>query len=215
MFDPPAAGQSLIWFQLAQVFKVRILIELGEPATAQSIGSLLDALQGIAEKTHNIPLTIRLLALRSLWLEGQGRRSAALETLQHAVQIARPGRFMRPFLDYGLQMSELLQQLREHGKGDAGLVDAIQTILAAFPNRAPVSPPKAANRPEASLLLTDREVDVLKLLAQRLSIKEIAANLFISPSTVRQHTIHIYRKLGVSGKREAVAAAQELGLTHL
>jgi LuxR family maltose regulon positive regulatory protein len=60
--------------------------------------------------------------------------------------------------------------------------------------------------------LTEREFEVLELLAERLSINEISARLYISTSTVQQHTHHIYRKLNVANKRQAVASAEMLGI---
>ena len=60
--------------------------------------------------------------------------------------------------------------------------------------------------------LTRRQKEILELLAERLSIQEIPARLFISPSTVQQHTHHIYRKLNVANKRQAVASAEMLGI---
>jgi LuxR family maltose regulon positive regulatory protein len=60
--------------------------------------------------------------------------------------------------------------------------------------------------------LTNREIDIVKLLSQRLSNKEIAEKLFISPETVKRHTINIYRKLSVHNRQEAVVRAKALGL---
>ena len=60
--------------------------------------------------------------------------------------------------------------------------------------------------------LTDREMDVLRLLAKRLTNKEIGLRLHISPLTVKRHTINIYQKLGVNDRREAVTKARALGL---
>jgi LuxR family maltose regulon positive regulatory protein len=66
--------------------------------------------------------------------------------------------------------------------------------------------------PALAEALTWREVEVLKLLGERLSNKEIAERLVISPLTVKRHTIELYRKLEVTGRRGAVARAAELGL---
>jgi LuxR family maltose regulon positive regulatory protein len=67
-------------------------------------------------------------------------------------------------------------------------------------------------RPEPVEPLTERECQVLALLAQRLSNKEIAQALIISPQTVKRHAVNIYQKLQVSGRRAAVANAIRLGL---
>ena len=61
-------------------------------------------------------------------------------------------------------------------------------------------------------MLTNREIDVLILLAERLSDKEIAERLVLSPETIKKHTAHIYRKLGVDNRRAAAACARRLGL---
>ena len=67
-------------------------------------------------------------------------------------------------------------------------------------------------QPTPAELFTNREIDVLTLLAQRLGDKEIAAQLVLSPLTVKKHTQRLYRKLGVSSRRAAVAEARRLGL---
>jgi len=66
--------------------------------------------------------------------------------------------------------------------------------------------------PATSGGLSDREIDVLLLIAERLSNKEIAERMFIAPETVKKHTANLYRKLNAHGRREAVAAAMKLGL---
>jgi ATP/maltotriose-dependent transcriptional regulator MalT len=63
--------------------------------------------------------------------------------------------------------------------------------------------------------LSNREIDVLLLLAERLSNKEIAERFFVSPDTVKKHTINIYRKLGVNDRRQAVVTARTLGILPL
>jgi len=97
----------------------------------------------------------------------------------------------------------------------------IEKVLAAFgpPAAAPAVPlsqpgaaSPAAMQEAPAEMLTNREIDVLALLAQRLSDKEIADRLVLSPLTIKKHTQRIYRKLGVRGRRAAVAQARRLGL---
>jgi LuxR family maltose regulon positive regulatory protein len=85
----------------------------------------------------------------------------------------------------------------------------IQQLLDAFP--ATAVPPVIVQQPLIESL-TDREMDVLNLLAQRLSNKEIAQELVIAPETVKRHTINIYQKLGVESRRQAVVQAYTIGL---
>ena len=87
----------------------------------------------------------------------------------------------------------------------------IERLITAFPKSSDPLP-TSSNFDDVIILLTDREHDVLELLAERLSIKEISAGLSISPNTVQQHCHHIYRKLNVSNKRQAVVRATERGI---
>ena len=108
-----------------------------------------------------------------------------------------------------------MQALRLRGGGDAFL----DGLIASFAEeRVRLRPPPRV-RPAArsrdyliDTLLTNRELDVLILLEERLSNKEIARRLVISPSTVKRHTLSIYAKLGVGGRREAVVKARRLGV---
>ena len=87
-------------------------------------------------------------------------------------------------------------------------MDAIATLLAAFP--AARDPAPALRQPSLIEPLSERELEVLALLAQRLTNKEIALALSISPMTVKRHSSNIYQKLAVGGRREAVAKAAAL-----
>jgi ATP/maltotriose-dependent transcriptional regulator MalT len=154
---------------------------------------------------------IEVLALRALALERQAKTAAALATLEHAVELARPGRFIRAFVDLGPLMQTLL--LRLAGRGFAA--EAVRRILAAFPEARDKTEPAAGSRARAAnanLLepLTDRELDVLLLLRERLSNKEIAQMLGLSIMTVKRHTSNIYGKLGADNRRDAVVKAETL-----
>ena len=111
----------------------------------------------------------------------------------------------------GPEMLELLRAVSPQLKKESNLGEYLDTIIAAC--SLPITPNSTPpNLREIKTLLTSRELEVLELLAERLSIQEISARLFISTSTVQQHTHHIYRKLIVANKRQAVARAIELGI---
>jgi LuxR family maltose regulon positive regulatory protein len=132
--------------------------------------------------------------------------------LEHAVTLAQPGGFIRPFVDPGPELAGLLNRLRSQGVAQ----DYIAQILAAFEkadesDKKQVHPSSFIPQPLIEPL-TDRELEVLTLLAQRLTYKEIAAQLIISPGTVSQHVHRVYQKLEVKRRKQAVAKATDLGL---
>jgi LuxR family maltose regulon positive regulatory protein len=133
---------------------------------------------------------------------------------------AEPGGAVRYFVDMGAELKPYLHQL-----ADAGVAPRyIAQILAAFApqpgSEAPATASRAGTQEVVRALagpdqLSNRELDVLLLLERRLSNKEIGELLFISPRTVKRHTISIYGKLGVDNRRAAVARAKALGLMPL
>ena len=155
-----------------------------------------------------------------------GRTDEALAVLEEAVTLARPGGWIRPFIESGAPMVELLKGLLKKKVA----ADYIGTILDAFGDpehsvaadapdndlprlQQPIAP--SPGLPGATPLieqLTRRETEVLELLAQRFYNKEIAEKLCVSSETVRTHVKHLYQKLDVSNRRAAITRASELGL---
>jgi LuxR family maltose regulon positive regulatory protein len=182
--------------------------------------------------------TIEVAVLQSLALQRQGSTDDALATVAEAVALAEPGGWVRPFVESGRPMADLLRQLRErNGAGefvDQLLVtlpqDEPDTTLGAGSAESPFQPvseskaPRRGRQAEAQTwdsdtcpeplmdALTNRELDVLELLAERLYDKEIAAELNVSVWTVKSHVKHIFEKLHVKNRRQAVLRAEELGL---
>jgi LuxR family transcriptional regulator, maltose regulon positive regulatory protein len=157
-------------------------------------------------------LRLRVLILRALLADANGDRDAALGSLAAAVALAEPEGVIRPFLDEGVPMAALLADLRvaaRDGRGPAGGVPPafLDTLLAAFPRQGARPPPAGLVEP-----LTEREQEVLRLVAAGRSNAEMAAELFVEPSTVKTHLIHLYSKLGVHSRTQAVAHARALGL---
>ena len=116
-------------------------------------------------------------------------------------------------MDLGPKIAHLLTTFQTNGTGSRRYVDQ---ILAAFASQSDTETKIVLDpRPSATQLiepLTNRQQEVLVLLAHRLTNKEIAERLVIAPTTVRQHTIHIYQKLAVNGRRQAVSKAISLGI---
>jgi LuxR family maltose regulon positive regulatory protein len=126
--------------------------------------------------------------------------------------MAQPGGFIRVFVDLGPQMAALLSRMKPNPRWS----EYIAQILAIFPAQQLPTKAQSAERPSVSHHLveplTNRELQILKLLREHLTNKEIAAQLVISPGTVKGHTIHIYQKLAVKNRHQAVEKAIALGI---
>jgi LuxR family transcriptional regulator, maltose regulon positive regulatory protein len=196
-------------FCVGEFTLVEALLAQGTPASLEEAARLLHRLHEVVQTTHNTRFLIDTLALQALLHDARRERSAALEALKRAVALAEPSGVVRVFVDLGPKMAALLHQLAA-GQAAPGFV---ARLLEAFP--AAQSPGPAPRQTGLIEPLSDRELEVVALLAQRLSNKEIAHELSISPMTVKRHTVNIYQKLLVSGRREAVARAGELGILPL
>jgi LuxR family transcriptional regulator, maltose regulon positive regulatory protein len=210
-YNSPLAQQSITWQHIPHFYKAKILMQLSRPETMNEVDRFLDEAESLSERTHNTFTLIRTLVMRSTWLVRQGKQTLALKTLKRALQLGRPGGFTHSFIKQGPEMLGQLNAIIPSLKDEEGLSEYIGTIIDGF-SSTEASTAEPANLSPIHTLLTERELDVLKLLAERLSINEISSRLSISSSTVQQHTHHIYRKLNVSNKRQAVASAEMLGI---
>lgn len=186
----------------------------GDDEELREVLQTLTDLRPALESMHVTCQVVEVAVLQALALAKQGHHAQAHEALRDAVALAMPGGWIRPFAELGRPMAELLERLR--GKGLEG--DFIDRLLASCETApAPVEAVPAAAASEAPCGpeengLTNREIDILELLSQRLQNKEIAAKLYISTHTVNDHLKHIYQKLGVSSRRQAVTKARDTGI---
>ena len=192
---------------------------------------VVDAALDRAEAHGVTRRAIQLSALRALALDSLDRRDEAIPVLETALRRGAELGLFRSFVDLGEGIRPLLHAVSERSADD----EYVATLLEALrgPGRrtsrsteklrdsASASQGSGGTRPTGATvpgnrtpldILTNRELDVLELLGRRLTNKEIAARLGISPATIKMHTLGIYRKLGVHGRRQAVAAAIEQGI---
>jgi LuxR family maltose regulon positive regulatory protein len=207
---PRVPLSAMAFFYAPQLTLPKVLLAINTPESRQQAAAALARLHTFVTQTHNTRFTIDVLALQALLHQAQGNEPAALQALQQAVALAKPGGLVRVFVDLGRDMATLLQRLAHRESGS----EYIAQVLRAFPAFPPPFSSPTRPAPQAALIepLTWREQEVLELLAQRLSGKEIAQRLVISEATAKRHCANIYQKLAVSGRREAVAAAQALGI---
>jgi LuxR family transcriptional regulator, maltose regulon positive regulatory protein len=208
--DPHLGSSSWHALALPQLSQAAVLIAAGAAGDlAQAEVVVADVLAQV-EAQYNARPHACALATLALLRQAQGRTNEALDALEQAVAIAAPRGYLRVLVDRGPRLRPLLQALAHRGK-EPRYVARVLAALEPDVRPAPVSAMSQA--PRAGLeVLTHREMEILALLAERWSDKEIAQRLTIAPNTVRKHTSTVYGKLGVNSRREAVEAARALGL---
>jgi LuxR family maltose regulon positive regulatory protein len=184
------------WFACLTLARVNI----AQGRLDEALG-LLTQLLKTAEASGGRHCVIASLALQAIALRAQGKLDQALTVLERALSLAEPEGYVRTFIDEGAPMAALLRIAASRGIA----LDYVSKLLAAFGE---------VTVPSAPLIepLTERELEVLRLLAAGLSNREIAAELFLAVGTVKKHTSNIYGKLNVHKRTQAVARARELRL---
>jgi LuxR family maltose regulon positive regulatory protein len=167
---------------------------------------LLDRLLEAAEQGGRIGSMIEVLVLQALAQQTGGDMRAALVPLARALTLAEPEGYVRMFVDEGPAMAALLQAAAKHGIAPG----YAQRLLTHFGTAA--GEPHARQNLITIDPLSERELEVLRLLATDLDGPEIASQLMVSLNTMRTHTKSIYAKLGVNSRRAAVRRGQELAL---
>ena len=165
---------------------------------------LLQRLLKAADEGGRTGSVIEILVLQALAHHVENDTPAAIEPLARALALAEPEGYIRIFVDQGPPMAALLKTAAKRQL----VPDYIRRLLAAFDTAEDRTPVKQALIEP----LSERELDVLRLLATDLDGPDIARELMVSPNTMRTHTKNIYTKLGVNNRRAAVLRAQELDL---
>jgi LuxR family maltose regulon positive regulatory protein len=197
---------------------------LAQKRTADAIG-LLNRMRAAADHTGRTGTATEILSLLSVAYWTHGDTPTAMTTLREALVHAAPGGYVRTFVDQGPPMKHLLGRIGDqHPKVNRQYVQELLSALEAETNggavsvgpMAPLSDKATPSlRPTAQPLpepLSQRELEVLRLVAAGLTNREIAERLFIAVSTVKSHTNHIYGKLAVKNRTQAIAKAQALDL---
>ena len=179
----------------------RVLIAQGRlDEAARLVARLVDVVAAAGATGY----VIETLVVQAMALHAQGRDSQALKVLERVLSLAEPEGYVRTFIDEGAPMGDLLQRAAARGiklSYVSALLAALEADAGSRGVQAPLVEP-----------LSERELEVLRVLATGLSNKEIAETLFIAVGTVKQHLKSIYGKLGVHSRTEAAHRARDLGL---
>jgi len=192
------------------ISQARVHLAQGDPSTALAV---LEPVRQQVEAKDWQDERLKVMVVQAVALHAHGEKDQAVQLLFDALALAEPGGFIRLFVDEGMPMAQLLSDAAAHGI----MPDYIGKLLAVFEAeeqkrqdtsyRPPASPTQTLIEP-----LSQRELEVLQLIAQGLSNREISQQLFLALDTVKGHNQKIFGKLQVQRRTEAVARARELGL---
>lgn len=184
-------------------------IILADSPNKQQIMDVLKMLDGqlkLAQKQNRLRSQIEILSLQAFTHQTVGENAQAASALEQALQLAEPEGYLRFFIDTDKPITELLSKIKV-----GYLQNYTKRILAKLVPQNDIQPSSFIIQPLIDPL-SERELEVLRLIAQGLSNQEITQKLVVALSTVKGHNLRIFAKLQAKSRTEAVARARELGL---
>jgi LuxR family maltose regulon positive regulatory protein len=199
----PAAAAQLAQTHELPISQARVYLAQGDTSTALAV---LEPLRRQSEAKGWEDERLKVMVLQAVAHHAQGEKEKAVQLLGEALAMAEPGGFIRLFVDEGTPMAHLLSEANAHRV----MPDYVGKLLAAFEAEGM----KKSEPPAQPLIepLSQRELEVLQLIARGLSNREISERLFLALSSVKGHNLKIFGKLQVQRRTEAVARARDLGL---
>ncbi len=215
-----AGVQDVLWPMMfledPPITTAHLLLAKGDVISVAQGQMILTHLLQHVQATHNTRKTIKVLTLQAWAYDLQGRETEALEVLEQALTLGRPGGFIRTFADLP-PLAKVLLAVRKSRRARHAVDKHLDTYLHHI--QVAMSPLASPPRSTEELLLqegleplTERELNILHLLDQNLTNREIARELVVTPGTVKVHTNNVYRKLSVNNRHAAVTLARALGL---
>lgn len=201
---------SRISVEVSDISEVRVLAASDDASKLEEARARIEELWSEFQALHLECQKREIAPLRALLLERCGEHEAAVAAIREAVESSAGEGWIRSFVELGPAIVDLLGEIPS-SHPERAFIDQLQTIVRE--KRTTAGPALRVVRhglPDVDL--TNREVDVLELLAARLRDKEIAERLGISQQTVKTHLRNLYRKLDCSNRREAVSAARRLAI---
>src|SRR5215210_2682879 len=220
-YDEPSYRREDEYLTLARVLIAQGRLDPGARYLDDALG-LLDRMCKTADGGGRMGSVIEILALRALALQARQEWSESLPTLESALTLAEPEGYVRVFVDEGAPMAALLSEIckrRRRGSRNArqrAVSVYARRLLVAFESPHTNTEPPVGRAPESERPMLDpltmREREVLTLVVEGLSNREIAARLFIEVGTVKGYVHSILRKLEADSRTKAISRAHELHL---
>lgn len=203
--DPVIDFLEIEYLSLARI----LLAEKEAPA----IIYLLDRWQPAAEKARRQARLIEMMLLRGLAYQEQDDNEKATIAMARALKMAAPEGFVRTFADEGPAAEQLLTETiqRFSGQWPVSMKEYSRNLAAVMAAESEKTP--SAERSSTLVEpLSEREIQILRLIAAGLSNQEIAGELYLTVGTVKTYTYHLYGKLGVNRRAQAVEKGRQLGI---
>jgi LuxR family transcriptional regulator, maltose regulon positive regulatory protein len=200
-----AAAAALAQAHELPLSQARVFLAQGDAAAALAV---LEPWRRQVEARELQDERLKVMVLQAVALQAHGEDDRAIQLLAEALALADPAGCIRLFVDEGAPVAGLLARMKDEGRGRQAYV---QKLLAAFGEPRDVHP-SALRRQPLDEPLSERELEILQLIAQGRSNREIGQRLFLALSTVKGYNRIIFRKLQVQRRTEAVARARQLGL---
>ena len=190
--------------EVSQLAMAHVLILKGDELSVYEALRVIRNLLVMSENDGRMGIVIEALMLQAVAHWQHSDTGGALMALERALRLAEPEGYVRSFADFGLPVTRLLQEAHSRGV----LVDYVEKLLVA------IGTDSAFPRHNQALLepLTERELEILRLIAAGLTNPEIGEQLVISSETVKKHASNIYGKLGVKNRTEAASRGRALDL---
>ncbi len=208
-----SSQETIPSIQEAQALSLaRVLIALGE---MDRVTAILNTIKQSAEAGGRRDRCIETLTLRAVVSQTEGRTADALSDLRASLALAEPDGYVRVYLDEGEPMARLLRQAAARDPANTYVANLLAEFEKTQGPQVPserLAPPDRSDSPDR---LTHRELEVLRLLAEGLTNREVAEKLYLSPNTLRVYTYNIYQKLDVHNRTQAVAWARHRGILSL
>jgi LuxR family maltose regulon positive regulatory protein len=198
--------------ELTHIARARVCVAQSKPNEAIR---LLSPLEKTARSAGRMGKVIEILLPQALARQEIGDFERAVAALTKCPSLAEPEGYVRLFLDEGPPMGRLLRSGLKHGTwGEFRLVAYVNRLLAAFEQGEQPMPGSKGSilmggHPTLIESLSERETEVLRLVSEGLSNREIAERLTVAPGTIKAHLHNVYGKLGVQGRTQAIARARE------
>jgi LuxR family maltose regulon positive regulatory protein len=189
------------------ISQARVHLAQGDTSTALAV---LEPLRRQVEAKGWEDEQLKVMVLQAVAHHAHGEKDKAVQLLGDALTLAEPGGFIRIFVDEGIPMAQLLSEAAARGI----MPDYTGKLLAVFEAEEQTSEGKSYLPPAQPLIepLSQRELEVLQLIAQGLSNREISERLYIALDTVKSHNRNIFSKLGVKNRTQAIGKARSLRL---